>query len=354
MVTQWLSQKKPVPTEYEPYSDDSEPASVQLPEDNDPVKTDGTTSYENLITDRWTHAEMNMTQGEAIQNAKVIGRATDQYGNVIGTYDDNPYSNTMMYDVEFTDGEIKEYSANVIAENMYAQVDAERFYHSILDSILDFKKDGNAVEKEDMYVTTKSGQHRARKTTAGWKLLVLWINGTEKFTHLPVMNNSKPVDVAEYTVARGVDREPAFIWWVPYTLRCCERIIAGVNSRVKCVTHKYGVELSCTVQEAHALDEENGNTFWRDALNREMENLKVAFDIIPEGKSPPPGYFRSSGHIIFDVRMSIERKARWLKDGHKKPEPSWSMYAGVVSRESIIIDLNYSALNNLPVFEADN
>ena len=82
--------KKPVPTEYEPYSDDSEPASVQLPEDTDPVKTDGTTSYENLITDRWTHAEMNMTQGEAIQNAKVIGRATDQYGNVIGTYDDNP------------------------------------------------------------------------------------------------------------------------------------------------------------------------------------------------------------------------------------------------------------------------
>ena len=41
---------------------------------------------------------------------------------------------------------------------MYAQVDADGFFHSHLDSILDFKKYGNAVDKEDMYVTTKSGQ----------------------------------------------------------------------------------------------------------------------------------------------------------------------------------------------------
>ena len=37
--------EKPVPTEYEPYYDDSETAYVQLPEDNDLVKTDGTTAY---------------------------------------------------------------------------------------------------------------------------------------------------------------------------------------------------------------------------------------------------------------------------------------------------------------------
>ena len=37
--------EKPVPNEYEPYYDDSETAYVQLPEDNDLVKTDGTTAY---------------------------------------------------------------------------------------------------------------------------------------------------------------------------------------------------------------------------------------------------------------------------------------------------------------------
>ena len=82
--------EKPVPTEYEPYSDDSEPSSVQLPEDNYPVKTDGTTACENPITDFCIHAEMNLPQGEAMHNVKVIGWATYQDGNVIGTYDDNP------------------------------------------------------------------------------------------------------------------------------------------------------------------------------------------------------------------------------------------------------------------------
>ena len=51
--------------------------------------------------------------------------------------------------------------------------------------------------------------------------------------------------------------------------------------------------------------------------------------------------------------MTLERKARWVKYGHKTPEPSWSTYDGVVSRESIIIYLTYAALNNLPVFGAD-
>ena len=96
--------EKHITTEYEPYSGDIEPASVQLPEDNYLVDTDGTNAYEKPITDHWIHAEINLPQGEAIHNAKVIGRATDKYGNVIGAYDDNPYSNTMLYDVEFPDG----------------------------------------------------------------------------------------------------------------------------------------------------------------------------------------------------------------------------------------------------------
>ena len=167
------------------------------------------------------------------------------------------------------------------------------------------------------------------------------------------MKNSKPVEIADFEVARVVDCDPAFSWWVPYTIRCRDRIRSGVNSRVKRVTHKYGVELPRTVQEAYALDEKNGNNFWRDALNREMDNLKVDFDILPEGRSPPPGYFRSSGHIIFDICMTLQRKARWVKDGHNTPEPSWSTYAGVVSPEIIRIPLTYAQLNYLPVFGYD-
>ena len=105
--------------------------------------------------------------------------------------------------------------------------------------------------------------------------------------------------------------------------------------------------------EAIQLDRENGNTFWRDAIDREMENLKVAFEILDTDQKLPPGYKPASGHLVFDVRMTLERKARWVKDGHRTPEPNWSTYAGVVSRESIRIALTYAALNSLPVYGCD-
>ena len=47
----------------------------------------------------------------------------------------------MVYDVEFPDGVIKEYAANIIPENMYSQVDPDGLSHAILDCIIDFKKD---------------------------------------------------------------------------------------------------------------------------------------------------------------------------------------------------------------------
>ena len=69
----------------------------------------------------------------------------------------------MLYYVEFPDGKIKEYSTNVIANNVYAQVDAEGRVHNIMTEILDFKKDESDVDKEYMYITTNSGQRHIQK-----------------------------------------------------------------------------------------------------------------------------------------------------------------------------------------------
>ena len=108
---------------------------------------------------------------------------------------------------------------------------------------------------------------------------------------------------------RNIDQESAFYWWVPYTLRRRDRIIDSVNTRLQKTSHKYGVEIPQSVSQAYDIDERNWNTHWRDAINHEMENLDVAFDILPEGSSPPPDYRKASGHIIFDVRMKLERKS---------------------------------------------
>ena len=47
---------------------------------------------------------------------------------------------------------------------------------------------------------------------------------------IEILKNSNPIEVSEFEVARGIDKEPAFTWWVPYTLRHHDRIIAGVSS----------------------------------------------------------------------------------------------------------------------------
>ena len=51
--------------------------------------------------------------------------------------------------------------------------------------------------------------------------------------------------------------------------------------------------------------------------------------------------------------MTFERKANWVLDGHKTPDPIISTYAGVVSRDSVCIALTYAALNRVDVCAAD-
>eukprot|EP00957_Ditylum_brightwellii_P040423 3059166-Ditylum_brightwellii.AAC.1 len=51
--------------------------------------------------------------------------------------------------------------------------------------------------------------------------------------------------------------------------------------------------------------------------------------------------------------MDFTRKARWVLDGHKTPDPDGSTYAGVVLRERVRIALTYAALNGLVVTAVD-
>ena len=58
------------------------------------------------------------------------------------------------------------------------------------------------------------------------------------------------------------------MWWVPYTLRKIYSIIDVLIARTKMVSHKYGVQLPSTVQEAYDIDEVDGNNLCSDALNK--------------------------------------------------------------------------------------
>ena len=49
---------------------------------------------------------------------KLKGVTLGPDGRTAGIYHENPRLNSIIYDVEFPDSQIKEYSANMIAKNM--------------------------------------------------------------------------------------------------------------------------------------------------------------------------------------------------------------------------------------------
>ena len=77
------------------------------------------------IFDQWIHANLNLPQGDLLQKANVGSRTKDGNGDAIGSHDHNPFLKTLLYDVNFSDGEIKEHSANVMAENIHSQMDED-------------------------------------------------------------------------------------------------------------------------------------------------------------------------------------------------------------------------------------
>ena len=67
----------------------------------------------------------------------------------------------------------------------------------------------------------------------------------------------------------------------------------------------------------------------------------------------PHGWSKVTGHLVWDVKMDFTHKVYWVLDGHKTLDPVGSMYAEVVSHESIHITFTYAALNGLNVCAAD-
>ena len=96
---------------------------------------------------------------------------------------------------------------------------------------------------ENKYFITRTGTKRMRQTTVGWSFLVKFGDGSCQWIDLKVLKESNPVQVGEYVIARGLQDEPAFAWWVPYVMRKRDIIVSSIKSRVKRTTHKYGIEM---------------------------------------------------------------------------------------------------------------
>jgi hypothetical protein len=234
--------------------DDQEMVNVNAIEQDD---------YTDDAYDQYIGAELHLPHGDEMVHARVIKRARGEDGNPIGKRNQNPILDTREYEVEMPDGSTAAYTANVIAENLYSQIDSKGRQYLLLSEIVDHKKDASAITKDQGYYISHNGNAVPRKTTKGWKMCVEWKDGSTTWVPLSELKASNPVEVAEYAVANQLVEEPAFTWWVKDVLSCRNQIISKVKSRYWKTTHKFGIRLPHSVQEALQIDEETGTDLWR-------------------------------------------------------------------------------------------
>jgi hypothetical protein len=222
--------------------------------------------------DKYIGAQLDLPLNNAMAHASVVARQKDGEGNPVGSSDANPLLDTQVYQVEFPDGSTEEYAANVIAENMYSQVDEEGRQFNILTELIGHCMNTDAIGKSQGQFTVRGRTHPIC-TTKGWQLCVQWRDGSTSWEDLKDLTEANPVETAEYAVAHSLTQEPAFSWWVPHTLKKRDSIILAVKARLVRKNVKFGIKVPNTIAEARSLDRENGDDRWEKSVEKEMKNV---------------------------------------------------------------------------------
>jgi hypothetical protein len=100
-----------------------------------------------------------------------------------------------------------------------------------------------------------------------------------------------------------------------------------------------------------------------DATRKEMEKVKVAFEFC-ESWTPQQdrggtarrdfvGYQEIDCHMIFDIKMDLTRKARFVAGGHTTKTPTSITYSSVISRDIVRIAFAIAALNDINIMACD-
>jgi hypothetical protein len=155
--------------------------------------------------DEYLLAKILLPHEGEFQTGRVQARVTGQDGMPVWRQNSNPLLDTREYKVEFPDGSIDALQPNIIAENMYSQINSEGlslFAILTVKEIVYHRKNRHALLKdEDGFFLGKEGQKYPKKTTRDWNVLVKWKDRTSSWLPVKDLKDSNPVELAEYAKA---------------------------------------------------------------------------------------------------------------------------------------------------------
>ena len=206
-------------------------------EDGNDLRRSDADEYTPEAFDQYLPAEIVADRGGDLLRGAVKSRKRDCDGKPVGSSNPNPLLDTREYLVCFELGTEETYTANLIAESLYSQIDDEGRRLQSMQEIVDHLKDDSALQVGDAYYSTKTGP-KPKRTTKGWRLLVEWKDGSSSWIPLKDLKDAYPVQVADYAVANNLTLEPAFRWWVPFVLKKRECILQKVKTKYWSTSHK--------------------------------------------------------------------------------------------------------------------
>ena len=108
------------------HGDGSNTPSVDEYADMEPEERPERDDVDDDAYDKYIGAEVMMdVPGEGSRRATVKRRVRNEDGTAAGTHHRNPLMDTREYELEYDDGTQDKYFANIIAENLYSQIDWE-------------------------------------------------------------------------------------------------------------------------------------------------------------------------------------------------------------------------------------
>jgi hypothetical protein len=239
--------------------------------------------------------EIMLPKGGSLVKGCISVCKRDRDDNPIELANSNPILDTCSYIVDFDDCNQTDITSNMMAESLYSQCDPDGNQYVLLDKIVDYQCLDSAIIFADQKIVQTNGRTYLKHSTIGWQLCCQWKDGSSSWENLIDLKESHPIETAKHAKIIGIDHEPAFNWWVSHVIKKRDQIILLVkkwNPQYLKRTHKFGIEVPKTIREALELDKKNGNTFWADAIAKEMKDDCVTFKILLDRQSAPIGYHK--------------------------------------------------------------
>jgi hypothetical protein len=233
-------------------------------------------------------------------------------------------------------------------------------YGELITLINKQNEDGEDRWTYDKIVDHKWSQETDRKEKID--VLVKWKGYKEpSWEPMEVIKNDDPFTLAKYAEDKGIHNQSRWKWTNKYLKnkkvfnRQLKRMLMAKKKR-RTIKYQFGVRVPRTVKEAYILDSMNNDTFWSDAIKKEVRLLYEeyqCFKLHPKDSKIPEKYKKITLIWTFCVKYDGRRRARCVAGGHLTEDPEYDLYSGVVNLETVRIAFVAAILMKLQIIAAD-